>query len=324
MCTKLINAFNKKNNDQESACILRIEKASMHDGTGLRNVIFFKGCPLRCIWCSTPESHRHNQEIGIDAHKCTGCGQCIKKCKINALRLDKNIAVVDKDICNACYDCIPECPNQAIKKFGEIVSIEELADELSKDEMFYHHSNGGVTLSGGEPCSQAKSAAKLLKELKSRGINTAIETSLFAPWDDISLILPYLDHMFVDIKHMCKKNHEQLTGVDNDLIINNLMKLGQSHYSVPITIRIPLIPGINDSHENLCYIAELSKKLTNNLKQIELLPYHRLGQGTYKLLNIPYLLENIVPPTWETMSKHASFLSSLEPGVPVVTGGQCF
>jgi pyruvate formate lyase activating enzyme len=211
-----------------------------------------------------------------------------------------------------------------IKKFGKMMTIDELTKELCKDEIFYFHSDGGVTLSGGEPFSQSEYASKLLSVLKSRGINTAIETSLFAPWEDVSALLPYLDHVFVDIKHMSPKEHQRLTCVDNFLIFENLRKIDQTEYPVSITIRVPLIPGLNDSDGNLDSLAEFTRELTNKLQNIELLPYHRLGLTTYGLLNVPYTLESIKPPTPETLSERASYLAAKKPGVPILAGGRCF
>ncbi len=305
--------------------ILRIEKASIHDGEGLRNVVFLKGCPMRCRWCSTPESQRFAPEIGVDRTKCASCGSCAAACGAGALEVVDGRLRVLREKCVGCLDCVQACPNRAIKAYGAQRSAQEIADEVSKDEIFYFHSGGGVTLSGGEPCAQPDYAAQLLRMLKARGIDTAMETCLCVPWENVEKLLPYLDSAFVDLKHLDPDEHARITGVGNDLILDNVARLDASPYPVRLTLRVPLIPGLNDGDDNLAALARFARGLTGGkLRAVELLPYHRLGVTTYRMLDMPYPLEDIAPQSWERMQERARFLSAHHPGVPVEAGGQTF
>lgn len=308
----------------EKGCILRVEKASIFDGPGLRSVVFFKGCPMRCAWCSTPESQSFAPEVGVDLSKCAGCGKCAAACSFGALRIAGGVPLINRALCVGCFACAEACPERAIKKYGGMMSVRELADEVSKDEIFYFHTGGGVTLSGGEPCAQSAFASKLLRELKMHGTHTMIETALFVPWKNILEMLPHLDCMFVDIKHMDSTQHALWTGVGNELILTNLKKIDQSEYPVLLTIRVPLIPGVNDGDQNLAALAEYSRGLSRKLRAIELLPYHRLGHATYALLDMPYELESASAQTWEELEERAGFLASRRPGTAVLAGGHRF
>ncbi len=298
--------------------LLRIEKSSIHDGEGLRSVVFFKGCPMRCAWCSTPESQCFVPEIGIDRSKCVRCGACAATCPLGAIRLDDDALSVDRATCDGCFKCAAACPKRAIKKYGFSASVDEIVEEVSKDDVFFFHSDGGVTLSGGEPCAQPEYAAALLSRLRAQGIHTTIETSLFVPWEDAAAIIPHLDAVFVDVKHMNPEQHEKWTVADNALILENIQKIDASAHPVDITIRVPLIPGINDDDANL------QDTLRDKLKAIELLPYHRLGLATYRLLDKEYALNDTQIQPWEWCAERARFLSSCKPSVPVIAGGSLF
>lgn len=304
--------------------ILRIEKSSIHDGEGLRSVVFFKGCSMRCAWCSTPESQNFELEIGIDRSKCVRCGACVSACPHSALSLREDVLHLDRCCCTGCFKCAAACPKRAIKKYGTSVSVREIADEVSKDDVFYFHSGGGVTLSGGEPCSQPDYAAALLKQLRANGVHTTMESALFAPWENVEAILPYLDALFVDLKHMDPIEHERWTGVDNKLILENLRKVDRCGHPLPVTIRTPLIPGVNDGDANLRELARFTHELPNKLKAIELLPYHRLGLATYRMLDKDYSLDDTPVQPWDWLSGRAQFLSSCKPTVPVFAGGVVF
>ena len=312
--------FSKTGTGKDRGGILRIEKASIHDGDGLRSVVFFKGCPLACAWCSTPESQRFKPEIGLDPLRCTHCGACVEACPSSALFMEEGFPRVLREKCTGCFQCADVCVSKAVKKYGTACTVEEVADEVSKDEIFYFHSGGGVTLSGGEPCAQPHYAADLLREMRLRGIHTTIETSLYADWENVQMLLPYLNCALADLKHMDTVQHKKWTGVGNELILEKLVKIDASHFSVRLTIRVPLIPGINDNDENLSALAAFSRRL-KRLETIELLPYHRLGSDTYRLLGRTYAIESVAAQSWEEMEERAFFLSSSEPGVPVVVGG---
>jgi len=257
--------------------VLRIEKTSIHDGDGLRTVVFMKGCPLKCWWCSTPESQ--NMEIQEYKNK-----------------------------------------KGELKRYGELMSVNELVKQISKDEIFYFHSGGGVTFSGGEPLLQSSFVAEVMKRCKRMGINTALETTLITSYDDIEKVLPWLDALYVDIKHLSNEEHKRYTNVDNTLILENILKVDSSDHLVDIYIRIPVIPSVNDTNENLLSTIEFCNKL-NKIKEIELLPYHRLGIGTYKNLGIEYRLPNVSPPKPERMLELVKFMSENSKSIHIRTGG---
>jgi pyruvate formate lyase activating enzyme len=251
--------------------VLRIERNSIHDGQGLRVVLFLKGCHLSCKWCSTPES----QQAAVE------------------------------------------------KGYGRIMSVDEVVADICKDEIFFFHSGGGVTLSGGECLLQPDFVAGVLEECRRRGINTAIETSLFAPWRSVEKILPFLNCIYVDLKHPDGDIHKKLVGVDNNRILANLKKLDQSDLPFKIYLRIPLIPGINDEDAVLLKTLSISATL-KKLAEIELLPYHRLGVGTYAKLGRVYGLEDVVTPSEEYICERAEFLKKQGVNVHIKAGSGYF
>lgn len=227
--------------------VLRIERSSIHDGDGFRTVVFLKGCPLRCLWCSTPESQS------------------------------------------------PKVEHFENQGYGMVMSTEQLMAELRKDSIFYFHSGGGLTLSGGEPLMQADFAAELLRQAQYEGISTAIETSLFAPYKQVEKVLPYLDSIYADIKHIDPDQHKKYCGVDNACILDNIRKIDDMAANIKYVIRIPMIPGINADSATLHGIGKFCAGL-NNLSCVQLLPYHRLGVDTYRKMGSPYPLADIMPP----------------------------
>ncbi len=302
--------------------ILRIERASIHDGSGLRTVVFFKGCPLSCSWCSTPESKQFGPEKGYAAELCKACVSCIDACPGGAISLDwdNQVVITDKSLCNSCFSCGEVCPSHAIKAYGKEMTVSDVMDEVKKDEIFYYHSGGGITLSGGEPFSQSNFAAALLEESKNIGINTAVESCLYANHTSIEKLLPWLDTLYVDLKHMDGVTHKEWTGQDNELILGNLVRVGRGDSPPSIIVRVPLVPGFNDSDENLLATLQFCKGLSN-LKCIEVLPYHRLGIETYRYLDLDYSqCRDIIPPTAEHLSERTAFLKNQNSGIPIVSG----
>ncbi len=311
-----------KNGSDVKGSVLRIERTSIHDGPGLRTVLFLKGCPLRCRWCSTPESQRSDPEKGYARERCIGCGVCVRSCPEGALSFsaDRQKVCTDSSKCQKCFLCVAKCPQRAMKQYGSFMSVAEVVREITKDEIFFFHSGGGVTISGGEPLNQPDFTSEVLRECKERGIHTAIETALHAPWKSIEKVLPWLDVLFVDIKHMDQRNHKEWVGTGNSLIHDNIRRIDQSKYPVEIIVRIPLIPGINDSNANLLAVGEFCKSI-HKLKEIELLPYHRLGVETYKNLEVDYRLKDMEPPSLERIMDRANLLSKCNMSVPVRIGG---
>lgn len=242
-----------KINEETGGMVLRIERSSIHDGDGFRTVVFLKGCPLSCQWCSTPES----QSFQIEYTEHT--------------------------------------------TYGRIMTVEEVMKEVRKDTSFFFHSRGGMTISGGEILAQPDFTLALLKASWEECINTAIETSFFAPWAVISPILSYVNTAFVDIKIFNRKQHKKYCGVDNQMILENLLLTNDIKEPFRLIVRVPIIPGINDTEEELKQIGQFCSKL-RYLHHVQLLPYHRLGTDTYKKLGRPYLIDDVRSPSPEHMS----------------------
>lgn len=300
--------------------ILRIEKLSSYDGDGLRSVVFLKGCPLRCQWCSTPESHTTATDFGVRQSKCSHCFTCVDNCPEAAITFDtkSDKFVTDMARCSDCRQCVDDCPTGARTAYGYTASVEEVIKEVAKDSLFYFHSDGGVTVSGGEPFFQHIFLQELLEGCLMLGFGTAVETCGHAPWNHIEASLPVIDTLFYDLKHMDDTVHKRLTGVGNHLILENLQKVDQrAHPGIDIIVRLPAITGLNDDDENLRSLGEFCLKL-NKLKEIQLLPYHRLGIETYHTLSRPYALQKIGTPDNNSLLPKARLLKEL--GLPVRIG----
>lgn len=305
----MVSHCNSGERGDRYATVLRIERSSIFDGEGLRTVVFLKGCPLRCLWCSTPESQHFQLERGHIKEKCKACGTCIRACPSEALHFEKKRLTYDKTRCGLCFTCHENCENGAIPRFGQSMSVEEVFSEIQKDEIFYYHSGGGVTLSGGECLSQAEFCADLLALCQRHGISTAVETSLHVPWRSLVSTLPLLSAIYIDIKHSDPEEHKRLTGVDNRLIMKNLVRLDGSGYGGDVHLRFPLIPGINDDDDQLRRLAGIVAPLSSIL-DIEILPYHRLGIGTYERLSLVCQLEYLPGPSDDYVKERGDVLRS--------------
>lgn len=310
------------NDSEVVGSVLRIERTSIHDGQGLRTVIFLKGCPLSCRWCSTPESQRSSPQKGYARDRCVGCGRCVHSCPEGALLMaEEGLKVLtDASKCKNCFVCVGKCLQNAHIRYGHLMSVRDVVREIVKDEIFFFHSGGGVTISGGEPLSQSDFVAEVLRECRELGIHTAMETSLHAPYESLEKVLPWLNVLYVDLKHMDQELHKQWVGQDNTLILDNLRKLDQANDSLEIIVRLPLVPGVNDSSTNLSAVAQFCRSL-QKIKEIELLPYHRLGLETYRNLEMDYLLKELVPPSQERISERVEFITLQRIGIPIRVEG---
>lgn len=302
--------------------VLRFERTSMYDGKGLRTVVYLKGCPLRCEWCSTPESINPEPEVGYDITACSECRACIEVCPEDALKpLQKGEGVLLRsERCTACFRCVEKCPTGALKAYGRKMNVEEVLGEIEKDEVFFFHSNGGVTLSGGEPLQQADFSREILKGCRQRGIDTAMETSSFAPWSRYEEVLPFLVTVYTDIKCFDRTRHKELTGVSNERILENIKKIDVSEHEVDLVIRVPLVPGRNDSDENLKQTLDFCSGL-KKIQRLELLPYHRFGVETYGFLGIPYKLHGLESADIFWAEEKAQALRDRGTGLTVIVSG---
>ena len=292
--------------------IYNIQGYSIHDGPGIRTTVFMKGCPLRCKWCANPESMTHFPEILHFKGKCVKCYRCIEMCPYGAISIPKEgeFISINREACVDCkeYLCAKGCYQGALEIAGNYITAEELLKEVKKDSLFYRNSGGGVTLSGGEPLSQYGFTLQFLKGCREKGIHTTLDTSGYAPWETLREILDSTDLVFYDIKHMNPAVHKELTGVSNEQILKNL-EASLNLDKVPIIIRIPVIPGHNDSKENAEATARFVKEL--GAKEVNLLPYHRLATGKYTGLGRKYPLgEDILPPGDAEMEKIKSIYES--------------
>ncbi len=273
--------------------IFNIERYGLEDGPGIRTVVFMKGCPLRCDWCANPESQIKKPQIIYFPNKCSLCGRCVEKCPVGAVRYDDKYGIyTDFSKCVLCGECVSACYYGAREFTGREMSVNEVMAEVLKDRDFYIESGGGVTFSGGEPLLQSKFLAELIKACKDYHFHVAVETCLYTNEDSSLHILRDADLIYVDIKHSDSVLHKKYTGVNNDQILKNIIKL--DGFNKKMIIRVPSIPGINDQPDIQREIFEWASKL-KNLLWIEILPYHRLGNMKYKGLGRKYKLHDLQP-----------------------------
>lgn len=272
------------------ARIFEIKKFAVHDGDGIRTTVFFKGCPLKCVWCHNPEGLSVKPEIAYFQHKCISCGECISVCPQGAHSIENGVHVFDKKRCIACGKCVEKCLGNALTLYGKEFTVDELIPVLLEDKVFYDNSNGGVTLSGGECLLYSDFCAELLKKLKENGVNTAVDTCGFISKDALDKVIPYTDTFLYDVKAVGESIHKKCTGQANHKILENLNYLDGK--GCKIEIRIPYVPEWNSGE--LERIAELLVNM-KNITKIRVLPYHNYAGSKYAALGIENTLPLILP-----------------------------
>lgn len=275
-------------NRNQTGVIFNIQKFSVNDGPGIRTVVFLKGCPLHCAWCSNPESQSTKIQILWDFKKCIGCHHCLDVCDKKAINLEQDNIRIDHSICDGCKKCVNECPNHALTFEGETKTVQEVIDVVKQDEVFYEESGGGITLSGGELLAQPDFAYELLLASKEEGIHTACETTGFAQLETWKKVIENIDYILIDMKHWDPIKHKEYTGVDNSIILENMKYAIQK--GKQLLPRTPVIPGFNDSLDDAKGLADKLNYV--DVKRVQLLPFHQFGENKYELLNKDYIFKD--------------------------------
>jgi len=296
--------------------VFDIQRFSLHDGPGIRTIVFFKGCPLRCQWCANPESQEFEPELLIYPNKCIGCGNCVTACEFGCFNKNNNQVMFDRIKCVQCCRCTEVCYAEARRQSGKRMTVEDIIKEVDKDEVFYRNSGGGITFSGGEPMCFPETVYELAKYYKVKGISTAVETCGYVEWESYEKVLPYMDLVMFDLKIIDNKKHIKYTGVSNKIILDNILKVSSK---VNTVVRIPIIPIINDSKEDIDDFGMFISKMKDNIDTIHILPYHDLGISKYHALGRKYMLEHLKTPSDEHIEGIKAQLATY--GFRVIIGG---
>lgn len=275
--------------------VFNVQYFNLHDGPGIRTLVFLKGCPLSCHWCANPESMSRHLELGLNRSLCDRCGNCLEACPEQALFFNDDQSLsVDRNRCNACGKCVSVCYQKALTIYGKEMSAKEVFDAVYRDKIFYEGKGGGITVSGGEPFQQPRFLLAILNLCRNAGIHTCLETTGYTTAKVLDQIFPVTDYVLFDLKHMDSHLHQKFTGKPNRKILDNAKRLAAS--GIPVMFRMPFIPGFNDTKQNIGATADFIKSLkADNIKGIELMPYHRMGMGKYESLDRQYALRDVEP-----------------------------
>ncbi len=302
----MVEMDKKSDMGEITGTVLNIERYTLHDGPGIRTTVFLKGCPLRCLWCSNPESQKSRPELVYFRERCVGCGRCLVHCPQNALIQEQEGAPITVlyDRCDGCGLCVDKCYYEALTIVGETMTANEVCEIVARDQRFYQHSGGGVTLSGGEPLAQPDFSAEVLRLCHQKGIHTAIQTSGNAPQENLKKMLPHLDLVIFDCKHLDNETHIKHTGVSNVRILENLRFLNAINKH--IVVQVALIPGLNDSDENLNAVFNLVKSLPA-VEGLSLLSYHTLGVSKYRNTGRDYQLPDLAQASLDYLHEKMAY-----------------
>ncbi len=299
-----------------SGLVFNLQKYSLQDGPGIRTTVFFKGCPLRCLWCHNPESICPRPEVLIMENRCIGCSECRDACPLPGAAGGAGCLDVRQDGCTCCGLCVEACPTGARQMVGREMTVEEVTREVLKDRMFYESSGGGVTISGGEPLNQPEFLIALLQSLRSHGIHTTLDTTGFGRTEDLLAAARLADLVLYDIKAIDDAQHRRLTGVSNRIILENLRRLDRDHRN--IWLRLPVVPGFNDDRRNLQETADFITGL-RNVTLVNFLPFHRTGLDKFERLGREHVLAEVQAPSPEWLAEAVNTFRDL--GLAAKVGG---
>lgn len=273
--------------------VTNIQRFSIHDGPGIRTTVFMKGCNLRCFWCHNPETLAAKPELQLFLDRCIGCGECFQRCPQHAHVLEDGERRFLRELCEGCGTCAETCYAEGLVLVGDEMTVDEVVDQVLRDKPFYETSDGGVTLSGGEPLLQPAFSYAILERCRIEGVHTAIETAANFSWERVAAILPVTDLVMMDIKLMDSARHRECTGVPNERILENALKLGEQ--PIPLIVRTPIVPGVNDNPDDVAAIAQFAATLPN-LIYYELLPFHPMATSKYTSLDLDYGAKGLKTP----------------------------
>ena len=309
----------KKNayeNAEKRISVMEIERFAIKDGPGIRSTVFLEGCPLHCPWCANPESQEIGKKLLYAADRCCGCGTCAAVCPFSAVKMNESgKPEFNRDVCRKCGQCVAHCPNGAITFSGKIMTAGEILDIVLRDKEYYKNSGGGITFSGGEPFFQYEGLAAMLALSKASYLHTAVETCGNVPTQYIHEQIDNIDLFLFDVKHSDPCEFHEITGGNLDLILNNLHYIA-AHTGSDVLVRIPVIPGYNDTQKIIGDIFRIVQDC--GIKTVQLLPYHALGVNKYKRLGRPYLLEGVKSLQKNDLKAFANM--GTEAGLQIITG----